>query len=71
MASNALCGFMKLSKDNITEAVGLMGKRIRGSGDKTEMATLLYDSMVAMGKENKKLKNEIENLEREIANMQD
>ena len=71
MASNAMCGFTKLSKANITDALALIGKKFDGDGNKTEMAEGLYDSMVAMAKDKKKLMAKVTELEQDIQNMQD
>jgi hypothetical protein len=71
MPTNAVCGFEKLTKDNITEALALIGKKVLVPGNKADMAEALYYAMANMSKQNKQLKNQVEYLEREIQNMQD
>jgi hypothetical protein len=71
MPTNAVCGFEKLTKDNITEALALIGKKVLVPGNKADMAEALYNAMANMSKQNKQLKNRVEYLEREFQNMQD
>ena len=71
MSSNAMCGFGKLSKANITEALSLIGKRVVVAGNKGEMADALYKAMESIGAENKALRREVAELEYEFQVTQD
>jgi polyhydroxyalkanoate synthesis regulator phasin len=73
MASNAMCGLGKLSKDNISDVLKLLD--IDASqwsfNNKGAMVTFVYDTIVKNVKSVKKLKQKVEDLEREIENLQD
>ena len=71
MASNAMCGFSKLSKANMEEALALMGLKYDGDGKKAEMAQGLYENMKVMGQENKQFKKRIAYLEKKIDELED
>ena len=71
MASKAVCGFEKLTKANLCDALALMGLQDKDSGNKGEMAEYLYNSISVMAKENAKYKSEVDNLLRDLMMVQD
>ena len=73
MASNELCGFMKLSKANITDAFALLDTDSNAFAfrAKADMVEYLYAKIAGIVKSNKRLKKEVEELQGAIENMQD
>jgi hypothetical protein len=71
--SNAMCGLGKLSKANISEVLMLLDIDANNYtfDNKDRMVSYLYDKIANLAKKNEKLKAKVEDLEREIQNMQD
>ena len=69
----ALCGLPKLTVANLKDVLELLDIDADDYNfdRKDKMASFVYDSIVAMAKDNKKLEKEVENLEQQIVQLKD